>query len=80
MSAPRRRFIVYGFASVHDALAAEAALKAAAVPVVVVPSPSELDELCGIAMRVLPGDAAAAEEAMERAGTPARAQAKIEDL
>lgn len=64
----RRLFVVYGFASTHDALAAERALKDAGVPVVPVPAPGSLGSLCGIAMRVEPSDATRAEAAMSAAG------------
>ena len=80
MSPDLRPFVVYGFASVHDALAAEDALKAAGVFVVVIPPPAALPGKCGIAMRVEPGDAKAAEAAMVDAGTPPEATAAIEDL
>jgi hypothetical protein len=75
----KRPFVVFGFASVHDTLAAEQALKAAAVPAVTIPSPRELGELCGIALRVEPVQAPAAEVALAHAGAPARARADILD-
>jgi hypothetical protein len=75
-----RRFVVFGFASVHDTLAAEDALRAAGVPAVTVPSPAELGELCGIALRVVPERAAEATGALERAGTPPRARADVLDF
>jgi len=75
-----RRFIAYGFASVHDALAAESALKAEGIAATAIPSPRALGELCGIALRVAPQDAEAAEAALERAGLPPRASAEIDDI
>jgi len=74
------RFVAYGFASVHDALAAEAALKAGDVPVTAIPSPRDLGELCGIAMRVAPQDTKAAEAVLGRAGLPPRASVEIDDI
>lgn len=75
-----RTFIVYGFASVHDALAAESILKGVGLPVTPVPSPRELGELCGVALRVAPEDSAHAERLFESAGTPARARAEMRDV
>lgn len=75
-----RPFVVFGFASVHDTLQAEDALKKAGVPAVTIPSPKELGELCGIALRVAPDDAEAAESALALAGAPPRARADITDL
>ena len=74
-----RPFVVFGFASVHDTLAAEDVLRAAGVPAVTIPSPRELGELCGIALRVDPSVAEAAEAALVRAHTPARARAETLD-
>lgn len=75
-----RRFAVFGFASVHDTLAAEDALRLAGVPAVTVPSPRELGELCGIAIRVVPDRAAEAAEALESAGTPPRSSVEVVDF
>jgi hypothetical protein len=80
MTTPLRPFVVYGFASVHDTLAAEAALKAAGVTAVAIPSPRELGELCGIAMRVDPADAAAAEQVLASSGLPPWSRVQIDDL
>jgi hypothetical protein len=80
VSASLRPFVVYGFASVHDTLAAESVLKAAAIEVVAIPAPRELGELCGIALRVTPSDAEAAEHALIAGGQPPRAQGRIDDL
>lgn len=80
MSRELRRFIVYGFSSVHDALAAESALKQAGVAVTAIPSPRELGELCGVALRVGPEQATAAQAVFAAAGTPPRASAEIDDL
>ncbi len=72
-------FVAFGFASVHDTLAAEEVLKAAKIPAVTIPSPRELGELCGIALRVEPANAAHAEAALAHALTPVRARAEIQD-
>jgi hypothetical protein len=80
MSGPMRDFVVFGFGSVHDTLAAEAALKAAGVAAVTVPSPREVGEVCGIAIRVEPQDAEAAAEALATSGNPPRARAMFKDL
>jgi len=73
------RFVVYGFASVHDALAAETILKGAAVPVTPVPSPKELGELCGIALRVSPEHDEHARRLLSGAAMEPRAVAEILD-
>lgn len=80
MSATVSRFIAYGFASVHDALAAESALRVATVSATAIPSPRALGELCGIALRVAPGDAAMAVAALTAAGLPPVATAEIDDI
>ncbi len=80
MTPGERRFVAYGFASVHDALAAESALTSAGIAVTAIPSPRALGELCGIALRVDPARAGAAEAALESAGLPPRASAEIDDL
>jgi ribosomal protein L7Ae-like RNA K-turn-binding protein len=80
VTAAARPFVVFGFPSVHDTLQAEEALKAAGIPAVTIPSPKELGELCGIALRVTPDDAPAAESALALACASARARADITDL
>jgi hypothetical protein len=79
VSRQERPFVVFGFASVHDTLAGEDALRAAGIAAVTVPSPRELGELCGIALRVLPQDADPAEAALTRAGSAPRARAEVVD-
>lgn len=80
MSAPLRDFVVFGFGSVHDTLSGEAALKAAGVAALAVPSPHELGQLCGIALRVEPEDADVAADALVASGNPPRAQAAFRDV
>jgi hypothetical protein len=79
-AAEPRVFVVFGFDSVHDTLAAEDVLASAGVWAVTIPSPRELGELCGIALRVLPADGAAAEDALVRAGARLRGRAEITDV
>ena len=74
------RFIAFGFASVHDAMAAEDALKAARIEPVAIPSPGALGELCGIALRVEPGSAQAVQDTLAAAGLPPRASVEIYDV
>jgi hypothetical protein len=68
-----RGFAVYGFATTHDALAAE-------VPVTPIPAPRELGSLCGIALRVEEADAPDAERALVASGLRWTARADIEDV
>jgi hypothetical protein len=75
-----RSFAVYGFSSVHDALLAESVLKSAGVAVTPVPSPKELGDLCGIALRVAPRDAAHAERLLDSAGMPPKRRAEMKDV
>lgn len=79
MSRELRAFVVYGFSSVHDALGAESVLNGAGVSVTPVPSPKEIGELCGIALRVAPVDDAHAQRLLEGAGMAPRAVAEIRD-
>jgi hypothetical protein len=80
MSAPERRFVVFGFGSVHDTLEAEDVLKVAGVPASTIPSPRELGDLCGIALRVEPADAEAASRALVAGGAAPKARAEITDF
>lgn len=79
MTNGRTPFVVFGFASVHDALEAESALRGAGIPSVTVPSPRELGELCGIALRLDPADAESAARLLDGAGLPPVATAEILD-
>lgn len=80
MSTVLRRFVVYGFDSVHNALAAESALASSGVSATAIPSPRELGELCGVALRVEPDRGAAAEAVFAACGIAPRATAEIDDL
>ncbi len=73
------RFAVYGFATTHDALTAEAALGRARVSVATIPAPRDLGSLCGLAMRVRGSDACDAEAAMSDAGIAWTGRIDLED-
>jgi transposase len=73
------RFAIYGFATTHDALTAEAALERAGVAVTTIPAPRELGSHCGLAMRVHEGDAADAEGAMSDAAIAWTSRVDLED-
>lgn len=75
-----RSFAVYGFATTHDAIAAEAAAKEAGLPTTPIPTPRELGSLCGIALRFEPSDAPSAEAAFQRSGIAWTARAEIRDI
>lgn len=77
--AGERDFVVYGFRSTHDALAAEQVLEEAAARFRVVPSPKALGALCGIAVRVLPEDVPVAEAAMVTGGVEWTAKTTLRD-
>ena len=79
MSRDPHPFVVFGFRSVHDTLAAEDALRSAGVPAVTIPSPRELGELCGIALRVLPEDADLAQATLVSAAAAPKARVEIKD-
>lgn len=75
-----RTFALYGFESTHDALAAESALREAGIAVVPVPSPKELGELCGIALRVELDDVKRAEDVWRGASMKWNARIDTQDL
>lgn len=77
---PAHTFAALGFATTHDALAAEASLKAAGVPAVPIPTPRELGSLCGIALRLELADVAAAESELAARGISWTARAEFEDV
>jgi hypothetical protein len=75
-----RPFAVYGFATTHDALAAEAAAKEAGLPVTPIPAPRELGSLCGIALRFELPDASRAEAVFVQSAVAWTARAEILDV
>lgn len=80
MSREERPFIVLGFGSTHDALAAESLLKDVGVSVTPVPAPAEIGAKCGIALRLEPEDAERARTLLERADIPVTAQVTVRDV
>ena len=80
MARELREFVVLGFASTHDALAAEALLKDLGVPVVPVPAPKELGALCGIALRLEPADLERSRGLLSRASMNWTAEVRILDV
>jgi hypothetical protein len=74
-----RSFVVFGFASVHDCIAAESTLLKAGIDAVTIPSPREIGGLCGIALRCDPALAGPALAALETAGQTPIASAEITD-
>jgi len=77
---PPRDFVVYGFDTTHQALDAERVLLDSGVAVVPIPTPRVLGSGCGIAMRIEPGDEAAARHALVAAGIAVLATAVIQDV
>ena len=75
-----RRFAVFGFASTHDALDAEALLAELGVESVPIPAPASLGALCGIALRIEPEDESRARKYLERAGVVIKSQGEVEDV
>ncbi len=75
-----REFVVYGFATTHRALDAEALLRDMGVQVVPVPTPKSLGALCGIALRVDPEEAERVEMLLLRAALDWSARATYEDV
>jgi hypothetical protein len=80
MSRELRPFVVFGFASTHDALEAEARLGETGVDCVPIPTPKAVRAGCGIALRLLPHDESRAAEALEEAGIKVTIRADIEDV
>lgn len=62
-------FVVYGFATTHDALVGERTLIAADVTHVTIPTPKSLGALCGIALRVPDESSGDADAALRAAGS-----------
>ena len=79
MSRPPRPFIVFGFASTHEALDAEALLDDMGIDVVPIPAPKSIGALCGIALRLPPDQAERARRYMDAVGIVPYAVIEIED-
>ena len=75
-----QRFAVFGFATTHEALRAERALKDAGLPVVPIPPPHSLGALCGIAMRVPANDAQEARLTLAETGISVQDEGVIDDF
>lgn len=45
------RFVVFGFSSTHDAIRAERLMRAEQLDAILIPTPSALGSLCGLALR-----------------------------
>ncbi|MGV8082361.1 MAG: DUF3343 domain-containing protein [Coriobacteriia bacterium] len=77
----KQRFVVFAFATTHDALHAEQVLEDAGFPVRVVPRPTPIGGSadCGIAVRVREADADAARTALADARVTPSATVAIED-
>ena len=80
MNRTPRLFTVLGFATTHDALAAEKHLKAADVPVVPIPTPRALGARCGIALRIPLDDESRADEVLLEKGPLVHSRTQIEDV
>ena len=72
-------FIVYGFATTHDALVGERTLLAADIIHMTIPTPKSLGALCGIALRVPEGSAHDAEAALAAAGCDWTVRVEMQD-
>lgn len=79
MSADREEFCVFGFAGTHEAIRAEEILLAAAVDVVLIPTPRALGSLCGFAVRVPVGERDAAHDALLSATLEPAGEVTIHD-
>ena len=75
----KKRFVVLGFTSTHDALDAERLLDDLGVDVVPIPTPKSIGALCGISLRVPSDEAERAKTYLERAEIHVIAEAEIED-
>lgn len=73
-------FVVFGFASTHDALTAEQVMLEAGVDVTPIPAPALVSSLCGIALRIAPADEARAEQVLDTAGVRVAIRALMQDM
>lgn len=72
--------MVFGFASTHEALDAEALLDDMGIEVVPIPAPKSIGTLCGIALRVPPSDFERAQSYLDAVGIIPHATLEIEDF
>lgn len=80
MSRTPRPFVAIGFATTHDALAAEDLLAGSEVDALTIPVPEQMSDLCGIALRISPSQQDAALRMLEDAGIKVREVVEIEDV
>jgi hypothetical protein len=80
MSRTPRQFAVFGFASTHDALDAEALLLDLGIEAVPIPAPKTLGGLCGIALRVEIADEERARAYLGDAGIGVDAAGHMSDV
>jgi hypothetical protein len=80
MREPTVPYVVYGFASTHDALVGERTLIAADVTHTTIPTPKGIGGLCGIALRVPWLNGADADVALVNAGCAWTARIEILDF
>jgi Putative Se/S carrier protein-like len=76
---PEREFVVFLFASTHDAMTAETAVASAGIPGRSIPRPATLGAGCGIALRVAPADADRVASVLSEAGLPPAGRGTILD-
>lgn len=77
----QRTFVVFGFATTHQALDAERCLKDEGLPVTPIPAPRMLGGgLCGIALRVQPADADRVRTLLGSAGLAPVAEGEMQDV
>jgi hypothetical protein len=77
---PLQRYTVFGFASTHDALGAEALLEDMGIEIVTIPAPAAIGTRCGIALRLPTDQTDRAERYLESAGIALAATVEIEDF
>lgn len=80
MSRQPRPFVVFGFETTHDALAAEDVLREEGLEVTPVPSPKSLGTLCGLAIRVPEAMASSVEGLLARRGIAVAGSVVTQDV
>lgn len=80
--APRvpRPFVVFSFATTHQALDAEDALRAADIAVVPIPTPKSATALCGISLRIDPDQRDIALAVLDSAQIPPAEEHELLDV